>query len=316
LEHDSCMHWSMTKLGAALLSNAPGRFCDLKQGPCHYLYDECTGAETQVTAVLVHGFVGSHVYFDNLAHRLASHGKVLRYDMYGRGFTPTPAGAKMTTELFVQQLLELLEQLGEQCVDLLGYSMGGGIALSFASQYPTKVRNLCVVAPVGFPSMRASLPKFLPCMLRVPGLAFLLGLTLVRLGFKRRSSYGREWLMEKPGDPDRLKELHDKELLRFPREGWSMPHSAINSLLWFSWGEIGTGVSSFSGPVVVIWGSNDRTVPEATKEASEFLPQAKMIVLKGHGHAIPLERPDLVVDAFEALRQPVHDDFEASGSRL
>lgn len=285
-------------------NDPPGMFCDLQHGPGHYLYDHCKGdVAAEGTLVLIHGFTGSHVYLAELVEQLTLHHNVLRFDLYGRGFTPLPpSGVRMTTGLFVQQLLELLNGLGKERVDLLGYSMGGGIALSFAAHYPEMVRNLCLVAPVGFPSMRRSIPRCLPCLLSLPGVSCLVG-SFVTRGLKTRARYASEWVLDTPDDKRRLAVMHDRELCRFPRENWSLVRSCANTLRWFSWGEIGDGISPFKGPALVIWGGDDSTVPLATEEARACLPQAKVVVVPGFGHALPLQRPEIIAKAFNDLSQ-------------
>lgn len=148
--------------------------------------------------------------------------------------------------------------------------------------------------------MRRKLPRWLPYVLCVPGVSFLAGQAVVR-AFENVERYGREWKMDAPGAKELLMEIHAADMTRFPRERWSMGRSAMNSLRSFSWGEVLDGVQPFAGPTAVVWGSVDQTVPEACDEARQHLPQAKMTVLEGHGHAIALEKFEAVADAFRDL---------------
>ena len=107
----------------------------LSRGHVCYQYHGNTTSAPLV--VLVHGFVGSHAYFDSLASTLTTeHGRrVLCYDNYGRGHSNWD-GTPQTVEMFVGQLAELLFVLGETApIDLVGYSMGGTIANKFAQTY-------------------------------------------------------------------------------------------------------------------------------------------------------------------------------------
>eukprot|EP00931_Biecheleriopsis_adriatica_P123032 TRINITY_DN98091_c0_g1_i1.p1 TRINITY_DN98091_c0_g1~~TRINITY_DN98091_c0_g1_i1.p1 ORF type:complete len:189 (-),score=39.10 TRINITY_DN98091_c0_g1_i1:87-653(-) len=180
--------------------------------------------------------------------------------------------------------------------------MGGGIALSFASKHPAKVRNLCLVAPVGFASMRTFELMALSYMLRLPCVGWLVSAAAIRF-LEQREWYGGDWLLETPEAVERLQVLHDAELSRLGRERKSLSEALVNSLRWFSWSELGDTTSTFTGPALVIWGRKDRTVPEASAEAKLCLPQAQVLLFERHGHALPLERPDVVADAFEKLVQ-------------
>ena len=101
--------------------------------------------------VLVHGFVGSHAYFEEMARTLVhNHGRrVLRYDNYGRGHSDWD-GSEQSEGLFTAQLFELLHAIGEggHPVDIVGYSMGGAIAAHFAKTYPSLVHSLSLLSPV------------------------------------------------------------------------------------------------------------------------------------------------------------------------
>ena len=62
-----------------------GAFAELPHGRCHYLID---GRGNQgPLVVLVHGFVGSSSYLRFLARELAQTRRVLRFDLYGRGWS-------------------------------------------------------------------------------------------------------------------------------------------------------------------------------------------------------------------------------------
>jgi len=76
---------------------------------------------------------------------------VLRYDLYGRGFSDRP-NVIYNEEFFDRQLLELLSALKiSKPVDLVGSSMGGAIAVIFVARHPENVRKLVLIAPAGYP---------------------------------------------------------------------------------------------------------------------------------------------------------------------
>lgn len=102
--------------------------------------------------VLVHGFSVPSVIWDNTYKALSEAGlKVLRYDLYGRGFSDRPR-AKYDAEFYVRQLKELTDEiLGPEKLVICGLSMGGAIAVLFADRYPGRVQKLILVDPAGFP---------------------------------------------------------------------------------------------------------------------------------------------------------------------
>lgn len=129
------------------------KFAQLSHGRVHYRFSEPLSGpkEPNRLIVLVHGFIGSTEYFSYLADHLANvhQLRVLRFDLYGRGFTDCP-NEPNSARLFASQLAELLFKLDiTYPVDLVGYSMGGGISLQFASCYPEKIRTLTLLAAAG-----------------------------------------------------------------------------------------------------------------------------------------------------------------------
>ncbi|MER2000215.1 MAG: 2-succinyl-6-hydroxy-2,4-cyclohexadiene-1-carboxylate synthase, partial [Lysinibacillus sp.] len=92
--------------------------------------------------VCLHGFTGTAKSWGELAHYLPDV-HVIAIDLIGHGMSDVPENAS-EYEMNVQ--LQLLEQVFQQLkldrFTLLGYSMGGRIALSYAVQHPTRVEQL------------------------------------------------------------------------------------------------------------------------------------------------------------------------------
>jgi len=129
----------------AVRLKAPGSFVRLPQGIVHY---ELAGPADGRTVVLVHGFSVPYYIWDPTFDALTKAGfRVLRYDLYGRGFSDRPV-ARYGAELYDQQLLGLLDALNLRGpVDLAGLSMGGPIVAMFASRHPERARRLIFVDP-------------------------------------------------------------------------------------------------------------------------------------------------------------------------
>jgi 2-succinyl-6-hydroxy-2,4-cyclohexadiene-1-carboxylate synthase len=93
--------------------------------------------------LLLHGFTGSSRSWDELIPALASRARIIRVDLIGHGQSPSPPEtARYTLDRAVDDLVGLLDQLGLSTLDLLGYSMGGRVALHFAVREPRRLRRL------------------------------------------------------------------------------------------------------------------------------------------------------------------------------
>lgn len=110
--------------------------------------------------VLVHGFAsGVGLWVLNL-DVLSSNRPVYAFDLLGFGKSSRPTFSKHGLEAehqFVYSIEAWREQLGLERFILLGHSMGGFIAASYALQYPKRVAHLILCDPWGFPERPISL---------------------------------------------------------------------------------------------------------------------------------------------------------------
>jgi pimeloyl-ACP methyl ester carboxylesterase len=107
----------------------------------HELYYEMQGTGEPV--VLIHGLTLDLREWDAQAEALAERYQVIRYDVAGHGrssglSSALPNGAVREWDY----LRELLDELGVDKAHVVGLSMGGGIAINFALQYPDRVQTL------------------------------------------------------------------------------------------------------------------------------------------------------------------------------
>ena len=93
--------------------------------------------------LLLHGFTGSSRNWAPLLPKLTASHKVIAPDLLGHGRTEAPSDpARYQMAEASADLLALLQQLDIDQVDVVGYSMGGRLALHFACTYPKVVRTL------------------------------------------------------------------------------------------------------------------------------------------------------------------------------
>ncbi|MBC7782802.1 MAG: alpha/beta fold hydrolase [Burkholderiales bacterium] len=80
---------------------------------------------------------------------LAQRNRVIAPDLVGFGYTERPQGATYGKELWVAHMLDLMDALAIDQADMVGNSMGGGLAIAFALQHPERVRRLVLMGSVG-----------------------------------------------------------------------------------------------------------------------------------------------------------------------
>jgi pimeloyl-ACP methyl ester carboxylesterase len=95
--------------------------------------------------VLIHGGLGSSDLFAQLAPRLSARRQVIAVDLQGHGRT-ADIDRPLSYQAMADDIQALLEQLHRRNADVLGYSVGGEVALRLAISHPASVRRLIIVS--------------------------------------------------------------------------------------------------------------------------------------------------------------------------
>ena len=107
------------------------------------LYYEIRGVGQPL--VLLHGGFGSIGMFGDLLPRLADGRQLIAVDLQGHGRT-ADIDRPLRYESMADDIAALIDYLGLPKVDVMGYSLGGGVALLTAIRHPDKVRRLVLVS--------------------------------------------------------------------------------------------------------------------------------------------------------------------------
>jgi pimeloyl-ACP methyl ester carboxylesterase len=95
--------------------------------------------------LLLHGGLGSIDMFGPVLPILAEHREVIGVDLHGHGRT-TLGDRKIDPVDMGDDMAVILDRLGYGQVDVMGYSLGAGVAFRLAAQHPDKVRRLVLVS--------------------------------------------------------------------------------------------------------------------------------------------------------------------------
>jgi pimeloyl-ACP methyl ester carboxylesterase len=221
--------------------------------------------------ILIHGFGASLQTWDAWSQGLARSHRVICLDLPGSGLSlPDPAG-DYTDARSIQLLLALMDQLGLRRASLIGHSIGGRIAWTFAALHPERVDRLVLVAPDGFASpgfdygRAPKVPVLLGLMRYVlPGPLLRMNLQPAYVGQLSDALLERyEDLLRAPGARQALLDRMRQTVLVDPRP-----------LL-----------AQVRAPTLLLWGERDALIPLAN--ASDYLqalPQATLVSFPLTGH--------------------------------
>ncbi len=259
-------------------ARAPGTVVRTRLGEVHALVE---GSGPPV--VLVHGVTESAATFTELSHSLARTATVHAVDLPGHGYTDFPPETLSLDEMahWVDAYMEAARV--ERAV-VVGWSMGGGVALELAMQHRARVGALVLLGTIG-----ASMPMPLSLgLLRFHGVGEL----MVRL-------------VESPA--------FRRELLRDTAHASFTRHERAVDRYWDAWHVRGrvrylrrllraldiapleARLGAVATPTILVHGDHDRLVPVAVaREIARKIPGAELRVLKHTGHSPHLEEPAAV----------------------
>jgi pimeloyl-ACP methyl ester carboxylesterase len=256
--------------------------------------------------VLVHGLASSSETWGRVMPGLAEHATVIAPDLIGHGDSAKSLGDYSLGAL-ANGVRDLLIALGHERATMVGHSLGGGVVMQFAFQFPERAERMVLVdsgglgrdlAPylraLSFPGLEWVLPPAFDRRVRGAGDA-LLGLVR-RVGIKPTPSFEESWrVYQSLGDGEARRAFF--HTLRASVDLAGQRPNALDRLYLMS--EI---------PTLIIWGERDSTIPVRHAYAAHAaMPQSRLEVFEAIGHLPMHESPRRfveVVQDFMATRAP------------
>ena len=236
--------------------------------------------------LLLHG-IGAHIDMWAPFERSLNGRHVIALDLPGTGESPRLTRPRRMGGL-ARIVTELLDALGYERVDALGVSFGGALAQELAHQYPARVRRLVLCSTsAGFVAVP---PKPLPLLMLLTPVRYynraMFHFMMPRLAGGRTAR-----------DPTALADQADARLSRPP----DLLGYAFQLYAASGWTSI-RYLHRIGQPTLVIAGDDDPAIPVANgRFLAHRIPNAKLFVLEGGGHAFLLDEPDSVAGEIEAF---------------
>jgi pimeloyl-ACP methyl ester carboxylesterase len=250
--------------------------------------------------VLIHGITSNSATWDRVLPRLARRYTVLAPDLLGHGRSDKLRG-DYSVGAHANTIRDLLDALGHRSATFIGHSLGGGVALQLAYQYPKRVERLALVAPGGFGHevtvllRAASLPGSGPVLALaasrpVVEAGTLLAGALGRLGVHGSTDIeelGRAYALL----ADRASRRAFIHTLRSVVDHDGQRVSALDRI------EVIKGV-----PSLIVWGERDRILPSHQGERiHREAPHTRLALFKHAGHFPHRDDPAKFVRALDAF---------------
>ncbi|HYF26124.1 MAG TPA: alpha/beta fold hydrolase [Baekduia sp.] len=233
--------------------------------------------------LLVHGITSSSRTWRAVIAGLAERHTVIAPDPLGHGRSGKPRG-DYSLGAYASGLRDLLAVLGVPTATVVGHSLGGGIAMQFAYQFPERLERLVLVDSGGLgeevslalraatlPGAEVVLPLLFTPVTRTAGR--LVGRVLGRVGLRANATIrGLAEGLDSLGDADaRRAFVHTARSVIDPRG----QRIDARDRLYLSEGV----------PTMLVWGERDRIIPLSHgRRAQELMPHSRLEVFPGAGH--------------------------------
>jgi pimeloyl-ACP methyl ester carboxylesterase len=284
-QHISIMLFETVDLTNSLRDTLPGKHIKLSKGEVYY---DLQGPQDGEVIVFVHGFsVPNYCWDPNFEFLLKAGYRVLRYDLYGRGYSDRPT-VTYNADLFDNQLWELLTALNllKKKIKLIGLSMGGLIAINFADRHSEVIEKVSLVDPAGFPIHKQ---EVMP-LLKIPGLNKII---FKKAGIKRILERSPINLYQGIHNP-KYEDYRAKFLVQFQYRG--IGQALLSTLLNMP---LHTALETYKSvvnkgiPLQLFWGEFDEVLACPSQNfLKEHLPNAEFHLIPNAGHTSNYEQPD------------------------
>jgi pimeloyl-ACP methyl ester carboxylesterase len=262
--------------------------------------------------LLVHGMAGSSLTWSHVMPALATRFTVLAPDLLGQGQSDKPRG-EYSLGAHANTLRDLLDALGYERATVVGQSLGGGVAMQFAYQFPERCERLVLVDSGG---LGREVTLYLR-MLTLPGFESVFPLfcspRLCAAGSRVATWLGRAGVRSTPAREEIWRSYaslaDDASRRAFFR--------SLRDVIDFS----GQALSALSRlhraaklPTLIVWGARDPFIPVSHAVAAhEAIGGSRLEIFDGVGHYPHCEAPERFVEVLvdfiattEPARLPPH----------
>lgn len=245
--------------------------------------------------LLLHGMAGSSATWAPVLRPLARDFTVIAPDLLGHGQSEKPRG-DYSLGAFASLVRDVLVALGHDRATVVGQSLGGGIAMQFAYQFPERCERLVLVGSGGLGEEVSPLLR----ILTLPGAEYLLPLAcnskVNAIGERLGSWIGRLGVR---ADPAVAEILRSFESLGDAETRAAFVHT-LRSVVDVRGQRVSANDRLYLAsdvPTLVVWGDRDPIIPFAhALDAHERIPGSRLEVFEGAGHYPHCSDPERFAD--------------------
>jgi pimeloyl-ACP methyl ester carboxylesterase len=268
--------------------------------------------------VLVHGIAGSSEQWEPAMRILAERFTVLAPDLLGHGRSAKPRG-DYSLGAYASGVRDLLLALGHRAATVVGHSLGGGVAMQFAYQFPERCERLALVSSGGL----GSEVHFLLRAATLPGSEYVLPLIAhPRLRAAGEAVAGALRRVGLKAGPDLTELARGYGSLSDAEARMAFIHS-LRAVIDPGGQRVSATDRLYLAedmPTLIVWGRRDPIIPAThAGVAHRGMPGSRLVLLDDSGHFPQLDDPvgfaDVLRDFMEST-EPARLDADALRERV
>ena len=258
-------------------TNEESEYLDLNGMKVHYR-DEGQGEPI----VLIHGTAASLHTWDDWTNELKKNYRVIRMDIPAFGLTGPDPEHDYSIKNYTDFIDGFVNKIGLNGFALAGNSLGGQIAWNYAADHPTKVKELILLDPAGYPSSKAK-----PLIFQIAKTPIL----NVLVKYITPISIIRKNIEEVYFDDSKVsdalvKRYHEMSLRAGNRDAFIARVKTV-------FDDTSEKLKSIKSPSLIIWGKEDYWIPvELAPKYHNDIPNSELFIMENVGHVPMEENPD------------------------
>jgi pimeloyl-ACP methyl ester carboxylesterase len=248
-----------------------------------------SGSKNAPAIIMIHGFGASLQTWDAMASALESTHRVIRFDLPGSGLSPPDPRGDYTDARSLALIVALQDKLGLRSSNLIGHSIGGRMAWTFAALHPKRVDKLVLIAPDGFasPGFKYGEAPKVPAVFKL--MRFFLPKMLLRSSLE--PAYANRAMVTDA----LITRYHDLALAPGARQALltRMEQTVLVDPLPL--------LRRITAPTLLMWGERDAMIPIANaQDYLKAIPNVRLVSFASSGH---LPQEEVPAEAADAVRE-------------
>ena len=269
----------------------------LKVGDVIWTYSEA-GSPNKPTLLLIHGIGANRDSWNQIARALSLDYHLIIPDLPGSGDTKVTDNFDLSLQNLTDQLRRFVEASHIQNqLHLAGHSVGGSIALMYASQYHYDTKSLFILGAGGI-------------------------LKNNQTNYLNNPIYLKQLLIQQPGDldfvsrkvmynppfvPSIIKKQYEQHLIKNAQHTARLINQLTDMNKQYSLSSFKEMLGHITAPTLILWGKQDQIVNvEIAQELKNSIKNAQQPIILNHvGHIPMLEAPERVSQSYVAFLNTV-----------